>query len=127
MNGQAAILGAAQGGLSGLAGGGAAGLAYSNPYSAAAMAAGQALAATLGGPDPTQMSSSSPFNPFTVDNSGWSVNFGSGSASATANPVSTLAQGLAGAGNVNTITGALGDPLVLLAIVAVVIVVAKRK
>ena len=127
MNGQAAILGAAQGGLSGLAGGAASGLAYSNPYSAAAMAAGQVLSSTLGGPDPNQTSSNAPFNPFTVDNSGWSVNFGSGSASATANPVSTLAQGLANAGGVNTITGALGDPLVLLAIVAVVIVVAKRK
>lgn len=123
---QSAILGAAQGGLNGLAGGAASGLAYSNPYSAAAMVAGQALGAALG-PGGPQTSSNAPFDPFTVDNSGWSVNFGSGSASATANPVSTLAQGLANAGGVNTITGALGDPLVLLAIVAVVIVAAKRK
>ncbi|MCX5545688.1 hypothetical protein M3A49_40805 [Paraburkholderia sp. CNPSo 3076] len=134
MNGSTgAILGGVQGGLNGaLSGGGMGGamqgLAYSNPYSAAAMAAGQVLSSTLGGPDPNQTSSNAPFNPFTVDNSGWSVNFGDhGSASATANPVSTLAQGLANAGAPNTITGALGDPLVLLAIVAVVLVIAKRK
>ncbi|HDR9355042.1 TPA: hypothetical protein QDB44_000878 [Burkholderia vietnamiensis] len=100
------------------------GLAYSNPYSAAAMAAGQALSSLLGGGGP-QTSSNAPFNPFTADNSGWSVNFGSGSASATANPVSTLAQGLAG-GVTAAATGAFSDPLVLLAVIGLAIVVMRK-
>lgn len=130
MNGQGAILGAAQGAFGGGGGGAMSGLMAANPYGAAAMVAGQVLSSTLGGPDPNQTSSNAPFNPFTVDNSGWSVNFGDhGSASATANPVSTLAQGLANGryGVPNTLTGALSDPLVLLALVAVAIVVLKHK
>lgn len=99
------------------------GLAYSNPYSAAAMAAGQALSSLLGGGGP-QTSMNAPFNPFTVDNSGWSVNFGSGSANATANPVSTLAQGLAG--GMGAATGAFGDPLVLLAVIGLAVVVMRK-
>ncbi|WP_431825287.1 hypothetical protein [Burkholderia sp. F1] len=99
-------------------------LAYTNPYSAAAMAAGQAMSSLLGGPNAPQASSNAPFNPFTVDNSGWSVNFGSGSASATANPVSTLAQGLAN--GASAATGAFGDPLVLLAVIGLAIVVLRK-
>lgn len=99
------------------------GAAMSNPYSAAAMAAGQAISSVLGGPDPTQTSMNAPFNPFTVDNSGWSVNFGSGTSNAAPNPVSTLAQGLASAaGNLTGGGGSgSGDPLmmILLAVVAV--------
>ncbi|EMN5130710.1 hypothetical protein RVV79_003837 [Burkholderia contaminans] len=102
--------------------------AYSNPYSMGAMVAGQALAGIFGGASPPQASSTSPFNPFTVDNSGWSVNFGSGSASATANPVSTLAQGLAGgiSGVTAAATGAFSDPLVLLAVIGLAVVVLRR-
>ncbi|UEP45638.1 MULTISPECIES: hypothetical protein [unclassified Burkholderia] len=104
------------------------GLAYSNPYSAAAMAAGQALSSLLGGGGP-QTSSNAPFNPFTADDSGWSVNFGSGSANATANPVSTLAQGLAGGigGLTAATTGAFSDPLVLLAVIGLAVVVMRKK
>ncbi len=91
----------------------------------AAQAAAQLGNSIFAGPQAPQNTQSAPFNPFTVDNSGWSVNFGSGSSSAAPNPVSTLAQGLAnGVGNA---TGALGDPLVLLAILAVAIVVIKHK
>lgn len=97
---------------------------YSNPYSAGAMVAGQALASIFGGPNAPQASSTAPFNPFTVDNSGWSVNFGSGSSSATANPVSTLAQGLAG--GIGAATGAFGDPLVLLAVIGLAVVVLRK-
>lgn len=98
--------------------------AYSNPYSAAAMAAGQALSSLFGGPGGPQTSLNAPFNPFTVDNSGWSVNFaGNGGARATASPVSTLAQGLAG--GVSNMTSAFGDPLVLLAVLALVMVMRK--
>ncbi|WP_250479019.1 MULTISPECIES: hypothetical protein [unclassified Caballeronia] len=102
------------------------GVAYSNPYSAAAMAAMQLSQSLFASASPPQMSSSAPFNPFTVDNSGWAVNFGSGNASAQPNPVSTLAQGLANAAN-GTSTGInLNSPLVLLVIAAVVIVALKH-
>jgi hypothetical protein len=118
MNAQGALLG----GVNGAFGGAASGLAMSNPYSAAAMAAGQVLTSTLGGPDPNQTSANAPFNPFTVDNSGWSVNFGSGTSNAAPNPVSTLAQGLANAAHNLTGGGGGGsDPLmmIMLAVVAV--------
>jgi hypothetical protein len=109
------------------AGNAAMGLAYSNPYSAAAMAAMQISNSLFASPTGPQMSSAGQgFTPFTVDNSGWSVNFGSGSASATANPVSTLAQGLA-----NAASGAAGginlnSPFVLLGIAAIIVVIVKH-
>lgn len=114
--------GALQGASSGL-GGVANAAAYSNPYSAAAMAAGQALSSLFGSPSGPQMASNAPWDAFTVDNSGWSVNFGSGSASAQPNPVSTLAQGLANA--TTAVTSPMSDPLVLLAMVALILVVRK--
>lgn len=99
--------------------------AYSNPYSAAAMFAGQAISSIMGGQQAPQVSMNAPFNPFTVDNSGWSIAFGNGDAKATANPVSTLAQGLANSANGGGSMGLLGDPLVLLLIVAAVVVMRK--
>ncbi|MDR5739495.1 hypothetical protein [Caballeronia sp. LZ016] len=73
------------------------------------------------------MATSSPFDAFTVDNSGWAVNFGSGSASATPNPVSNLAAGLANAASGATTGINLNNPFVLLGIAAIVIVIVKRK
>ncbi|SAK68252.1 hypothetical protein AWB76_04076 [Caballeronia temeraria] len=112
--------------MNGTTGNIATGVAMSNPYSAAAMAAMQMSSALFASPTGPQMSSAGGFDPFTVDNSGWSVNFGSGSASATANPVSNLAQGLA-----NAASGAAGginlnNPFVLLGLAAIVIVIVKH-
>jgi hypothetical protein len=92
----------------------------------AAQAAAQFGAALFGGGQAPQMSSTSPFNPFTVDNSGWAVNFaGDGGAKATASPVSTLAQGLAN--GVNNLTGGGGtDPLMIVILAAVAIVALKK-
>jgi hypothetical protein len=90
-------------------------------WAMAAQAAAQFGAALFGGQQAPEMAQSMPFNPFTVDNSGWSVNFGSGSSNAAPNPVSTLAQGLANAG-----TAAATDPITLLLIAAVVVVVLRK-
>jgi hypothetical protein len=93
----------------------------------AAQAAAQFGSALFGGQQAPQMSSTSPFNPFTVDNSGWAVNFaGDGGAKATASPVSTLAQGLAN--GVNNLTGGSGgiDPLMIVLMAAVAIVALKK-
>ncbi|PMS38476.1 hypothetical protein [Trinickia symbiotica] len=96
-----------------------------NGWMAAAMAAGQTAQAIFSGPELPQVSSSQPFNPFTVDNSGWSIAFGNGNANATANPVSTLAQGLANGGSGSGLLGLLGDPLVWLMALAAFVVVRK--
>lgn len=93
-------------------------------WAMAAQAAAQFGQALFGGPQAPQVSQSAPFNPFTVDNSGWSVNFGSGSSTAAPNPVSTLAQGLANAGS--SAAGALGDPFTLLLIAAIAVVVLRK-
>jgi hypothetical protein len=94
----------------------------------AAQAAAQFGSALFGGQQAPQMSSTSPFNPFTVDNSGWAVNFaGDGGAKATASPVSTLAQGLAN--GMNNLTGGAGggiDPLMIVLMAAVAIVALKK-
>jgi len=94
----------------------------------AAQAAAQFGSALFGGGQAPQMSSTSPFNPFTVDNSGWAVNFaGDGGAKATASPVSTLAQGLAN--GMNNLTGGAGggiDPLMIVLMAAVAIVALKK-
>lgn len=92
-------------------------------WAMAAQAASQFGQAIFAGPQAPQVSSNQPFNPFTVDNSGWSVNFGSGTSSAQPNPVSTLAQGLAN--GANNATGALSDPLVLIAVVGLFMVMRK--
>lgn len=81
----------------------------------AAQAAAQFGTALFGGQQAPQVATNAPFNPFTVDNSGWAVNFGSGTASAQPNPVSQLAQGLANAGSNVT-----SDPLMMIAALAVV-------
>lgn len=114
--------GALQGASAGMGGGIAGAAANMSPWGAAASAAGQALA-SLFQPNGPQMASNAPWNAFTVDNSGWSVNFGSGSSNAAPNPVSTLAQGLAGA--TNAAISPLSSPLVLLAVVALALVVRK--
>lgn len=96
-------------------------------WAMAAQAASQFGQALFSGQQP-EMSSSSPFNPFTVDNSGWAVNFGSGTASAQPNPVSTLAQGLANAGSNLTGGGSGGmDPLLIVLMAAIAVVALKHK
>ena len=89
-------------------------------WAMAAQAAAQFGAALFGGQQAPQMAQVTPFNPFTVDNSGWSVNFGSGSANAAPNPVSTLAQGLANAGS-----SVASDPMMILLVVAALMVLRK--
>lgn len=89
-------------------------------WAMAAQAASQFGQAIFGGPQAPQMAQSMPFNPFTVDNSGWSVNFGSGSSTAAPNPVSTLAQGLANAGS-----SIATDPMMILLVVAALVVLRK--
>ncbi|RQQ65547.1 hypothetical protein DF137_22460 [Burkholderia stagnalis] len=86
----------------------------------AAQAAAQFGQALFSGTQP-QMATNQPFNPFTVDNSGWAVNFGSGNASAQPNPVSTLAQGLSGAA-----TNVTSDPLMMIAALAVVALIFRK-
>lgn len=89
-------------------------------WAMAAQAAAQFGQSIFGGQQAPQMAQSTPFNPFTVDNSGWSVNFGSGSSSAAPNPVSTLAQGLANAGS-----SVASDPMMILLVVAALLVLRK--
>jgi hypothetical protein len=95
----------------------------------AAQAASQFGTALFGGQQAPEVSTSTPFNPFTVDNSGWAVNFaGDGGAKATASPVSTLAQGLAQTASNLTGGGTSGtDPLLIVILAAVAIVALKKK
>jgi hypothetical protein len=96
-------------------------------WAMAAQAASQAANAFFSGQPGPAVSSAAPFNPFTVDNSGWAVNFGSGSASAQPNPVSTLAQGLAN--TASNLTGGGGggvDPLLIVLLAAVAVVAVKH-
>lgn len=126
--GQALLLGGVNGGLNGYVmsqgggGGGGGGmmgspmsaLAYSNPYSAAAMAAGQAFSSMMGGQDPSQTSSASGYHNAIdshLDGSGWTVS--TGSSKATAVPTLTsAAQGIA-----TTAAQAAQNPLLLIAAV----------
>ncbi|CAG4928279.1 hypothetical protein [Paraburkholderia saeva] len=81
----------------------------------AAQAAAQFGTALFGGGQAPEVASNQPFNPFTTDDSGWAVNFGSGTASAQPNPVSQLAQGLA-----NSSQNVTSDPMMMIAALAVV-------
>lgn len=125
---QAMLLGGVNGGLNGYVmsqgGGGGAGmgmmgspmsaLAYSNPYSAAAMMAGQALTSTLGGPDPNNTSGANGYRnsvQSNLDGSGWTVS--TGSSKATSVPTLTsAAQGVAA-----TAAQAAQNPMLLIAAV----------
>ncbi|CAI8692880.1 hypothetical protein [Burkholderia pyrrocinia] len=94
---QAALIGASSGALNGYASsqgvggpmmggalGGASALAYSNPYSAAAMVAGQAVTSMLGGPDPNITSGANGYRNMVdshLDGSAWTVSTGSSKAS----------------------------------------------
>jgi hypothetical protein len=116
VNGYAASQG---GGGAGLMAGGMSSLAYSNPYSAAALAAGQVLTSTLGGPDPSNTSGTSGYRndiDSHLDGSGWTVSTGSSKASAV--PTLTSAtQAVA-----QTAMTAMQNPMLLFAAVALVMV-----
>ncbi|MBJ9686052.1 hypothetical protein I5589_03050 [Burkholderia vietnamiensis] len=129
---QAALLGGVNGGLNGyvmsqggggagagMMGGGMSSLAYSNPYSAAAMAAGQAISSMMGGPDPNVSSGMSGYKNAVdshLDGSGWTVS--TGSSKATSVPTLTsAAQGVA-----TTAAQAMQNPMLLVAAVLLVAV-----
>ncbi|MFM0364224.1 hypothetical protein [Paraburkholderia sediminicola] len=134
--GQMALLGGANGALgayAGSQGGGSAGgglmaggmsnLAYSNPYSAAAMAAGQAFSSMMGGSDPSNSSGVSGYKnsvQSNLDGSGWTVSTGSSKASSTPTAASAT-QAVA-----QTAVAAMQNPMLLLAAVAVVMVWRKH-
>ncbi|WP_028214717.1 hypothetical protein [Paraburkholderia mimosarum] len=126
---QMALLGGASGALGGFAGsmgggmgmaGGITPLAYSNPYSAAAMAAGQAFSSMMGGAPPSNTSGVSGYRndvgAATLDGSGWTVSTGSSKASA----VPTMASATQAVAQ--TAMSAMQNPMLLLAAVAVVMV-----
>jgi hypothetical protein len=132
--GQMALLGGANGALgayAGSQGGGGAGagmmaggmssLAYSNPYSAAAMAAGSAFSSMMGGSDPSNSSGVSggyrvDTGATTLDGSGWTVSTGSSKASSVPTAASAT-QAVA-----QTAIAATQNPMLLLAAVALVMV-----
>ncbi|WP_321860737.1 hypothetical protein [Burkholderia cenocepacia] len=132
---QAALLGGVNGGLNGyvlsqgggggggaggsLMGGGMTSLAYSNPYSAAAMAATQIGSALLGGQDPNVSSSASGYRNAIdshLDGSGWTVS--TGSSKATSVPTVTSAAQAAA----QSATQAMQNPMLLVAAVLLVAV-----
>lgn len=129
--GQMALLGGANGALgayAGSQGGGSAGasmmgggfssLAYSNPYSAAAMAAGQAVTAMMGGSDPSNTSGVSGYRndvQSNLDGSGWTVSTGSSKASSVPTAASAT-QAVA-----QSAIAATQNPMLLLAAVALVL------
>lgn len=126
---QMALLGGASGALGGYAGSQGAGagmmgsgmssLAYSNPYSAAAMAAGQAFSSMMGGPEPANTSGVSGYRnsvQSNLDGSGWTVSTGSSKASSTPTAASAT-QAVA-----QTAAVAMQNPMLLLAAVALVMV-----
>ncbi|HDR8925165.1 TPA: hypothetical protein QDB26_004172 [Burkholderia vietnamiensis] len=129
---QATLLGGVNGGLNGyvmsqggggagagMMGGGMSSLAYSNPYSAAAMVAGQAISSMMGGPDPSVSSGMSGYKNAVdshLDGSGWTVS--TGSSKATSVPTLTsAAQGVA-----TTAAQAMQNPMLLVAAVLLVAV-----
>ncbi|WP_175771714.1 hypothetical protein [Burkholderia ambifaria] len=132
--GQAALVGVSTGALNGYAmsqggGGGGAGaglmaggmssLAYSNPYSAAAMAATQLGQSLLGGPGMTSTSGVSGYKNAVdshLDGSGWTVSTGSSRASAVPT-LTSAAQNVAA-----TAAQAMQNPMLLVAAVLLVAV-----
>jgi hypothetical protein len=128
---QAALLGGvngyaqSQGGGGGLMAGGMSSLAYSNPYSAAAMAAGQAFSSMMGGTPPSATSGSGSTRvdtgPVSLDGSGWTVSTGSSKASSVPTLTSAV-QGVA-----QTAIAATQNPMLLLAAVALVMVWRNHK
>ncbi|KVA74078.1 hypothetical protein WM36_17175 [Burkholderia ubonensis] len=130
--GQAALLGGVNGSLNGYVasqGGGGAGaglmaggmssLAYSNPYSAAAMAVGQTATALLGGPDPTITSGVNGYRNAVdshLDGSNWTVSTGSSKASSVPT-LTSAAQNVA-----TTAAQAMQNPMLLVAAVLLVAV-----
>ncbi|KVR79134.1 hypothetical protein [Burkholderia vietnamiensis] len=133
---QAALLGGVNGGLNGYVmsqGGGGAGagmmgsgmssLAYSNPYSAAAMAAGQAISSMMGGPDPNVSSGMSGYKNAVdshLDGSGWTVS--TGSSKATSVPTLTSAAQAAAQSATQAVSQMAMNPIVLVAAVLMVAV-----
>jgi hypothetical protein len=132
---QAALLGgvngyaASQGGGSQMMGGGMSSLAYSNPYSAAAMAAGQAFSSMMGstpsnttsGSGGTRSDYNSVGGSVALDGSGWTVSTGSSKASSVPT-LTSAAQGVA-----QTAIAATQNPMLLLAAVALVMVWRNHK
>lgn len=101
----------------GMMGGGMSSLAYSNPYSAAAMAASQVLSSTLGGPDPSNTSGVSGYKNSVsspLDGSNWTVSTGSSKASSVPT-VTSAAQGVA-----QSALTAIQNPMLLVVAVLVV-------
>lgn len=102
-----------------------------DPTSAAILGGSQLLTGMLGGIFGNKASAPStvvqtPTNIQTADDSGWSVNFAPNSTvSATANPVSTLAQGITSAGS--GLASLMADPLSLILICGVILFVVERK
>ena len=122
---QAALLGgvngyaASQGAGGSMMGGGMSSLAYSNPYSAAAMAAGQAFSSMMGGQEPSNTSGVSGYRndvQSNLDGSGWTVSTGSSKASSVPT-VASATQAVA-----QTAAAAAQNPMLLLAAVALVMV-----
>jgi hypothetical protein len=126
---QAALLGGVNGYAAsqgaGMMGGGMTPLAYTNPYSAAAMAGAQAFSSMMGGAPPSNTSGVSGYRndvgPVSLDGSGWTVS--TGSSKATAVPTLTsAAQGIA-----QSAIAATSNPMLLLAAVALVMVWRSHK
>jgi hypothetical protein len=90
-----------------------------DPWSAAFTAFGPALTAAVQPGGPSMASQSTSF-----DSSGWTVNAGSGSATATRTSLPTATQSLqaASAG----IAGALGSPVILIALVLAYVVMKHK-
>ncbi|MBR8141572.1 hypothetical protein KDW46_04250 [Burkholderia vietnamiensis] len=138
---QAALLGATNGALGGYAAsqgvggpmmggslGGASALAYSNPYSAAAMVAGQAVTSMLGGPDPSITSGVSGYRNMVdshLDGSGWTVS--TGSSKATSVPTLTSAAQAAAQTAMQTAGQMAMNPMLLVAAVLLVAVWRERR
>ncbi|WP_317205560.1 hypothetical protein [Janthinobacterium sp.] len=93
-----------------------------DPYSAAFGAAASVASAALD--DKTNQTQNSNFGGATFDNSGWNVNIGSGAANNT--PVKTTTNSPIASG-VGAALATLQNPMVMLAIAAVVYMVLRRK
>lgn len=125
VNGYAASQGGYGGAGSAMLGGGMSSLAYSNPYSAAAMAAGQAFSSMMGSTPSNTTSGSGgtrvDTGPVSLNGSGWTVSTGSSKASSVPT-LTSAAQGVA-----QTAIAATQNPMLLLAAVALVMVWRNHK